>query len=141
MGIATKDIGTIAAKWSQRAQAAGPDYTAGVKAPRNDWAQNTSASAQSWAQGVQQAVTDGRFQSGVTAAGTAKWQTNAVSKGATRYPQGVAGAQTAYQNGFSPYLQVLQNLTLPPRGPKGSPNNNQRVVAVNQALHSKKVGG
>src|SRR5271166_2779602 len=90
MAIAVKDIGTIAAKWSQRAQAAGPDYTAGVKAPSTDWATATSASAQSWSQGVQQAVTDGRFSSGVTKAGTAKWQAGAVNKGAARYPQGVA---------------------------------------------------
>jgi len=141
MPIATKDIGAIAAKWSTRAQAAGPDYTAGVKAPRRDWAQNTGAAADSWGAGVSQAVADGRFAKGVAAAGTPKWQAAASSKGAQRYPTGVAGAQPAYSNGFGPFLQVLQNLTLPPRSPRGSPNNLQRVSAIDSALHAKKIGG
>ena len=139
MSIVTKDISAIAAKWSQRAQAAGADYTAGVKSPRRDWAQNTAAASDSWGQGVQTAVADGRFSKGVTKAGTPKWQTNAVNKGSTRYPQGVAVAQPTYQAGFGPMLQVIQGVNLPPRSPRGSPANLQRVAAVNDALHRAKV--
>lgn len=141
MAIATKDIGTIAAKWSSRAQAAGPDYTAGVKSTQKDWAALTAAAADSWGAGVSQAVTDGRFAKGVVAAGTPKWQAAASSKGATRYPQGVASGQPAYNAGFSPFLTVIQNLTLPPRSPRGSPNNIQRVSTIDSALHAKKIGG
>jgi len=141
MAIQTKDIGTISAKWSTRAQAAGPDYTAGVKAPRNDWAQNTTAAASAWQQGVSDAMSNGRFARGVSAAGTAKWQNGAINKGATRYPQGVAGGQTAYSNGFAPYLQVIASLNLPARGPRGSASNGQRSQAVADALHQKKVNG
>lgn len=141
MPIQTKDIGTIASKWSTRAQAAGPDYTAGVKNTQKDWAGLTAAAADSWGAGVSQAVSDGRFAKGVTAAGTQKWQQSAASKGAQRYPQGVAGAQGNYNSGFAPYLQVIQNVSLPPRAPRGSPNNIQRVSAVDAALHAKKVSG
>lgn len=141
MPTATKDINSIASKWSTRAQAAGADYTAGVKNTSSDWAGATAASADSWAQGVAQASSDGRFAKGVTAAGNQKWQTNAATKGATRYPQGVAGAQTAYSNGFAPFLSVIQNTPLPPRSPRGSPNNIQRVTAIAAALHNKKING
>lgn len=141
MSIVTKDLNSIASKWSQRAQAAGADYTAGVKNPRRDWGQNTAGSADSYSAGVSQAVADGRFAKGVLAAGTAKWQSNAISKGAVRYPQGVAAAQPAFMSGFGPYLQVLSGLTLPPRSPRGSPNNLNRVSAVDTALHQKKIGG
>ncbi|MGH9770106.1 MAG: hypothetical protein ACRD4Q_00150 [Candidatus Acidiferrales bacterium] len=140
MPITTKDINTIASKWSTRAQAAGADYTAGVKNPSTDWAQATAAAATSWGQGVSQAVSDGRFAKGVAAAGTQTWQNNAVSKGATRYPQGVASGQSAYQTGFAPFLQTIQNLNLPPRSPRGSPNNIQRVSAIDSALHAQKIG-
>lgn len=139
--ISTKDIATISAKWSQRAQAAGPDYTKGVQNPRNDWAQNTAAAASSWAAGVQEAVGNGRFGKGVQAAGTAKWQAAASSKGAQRYPQGVAGGTSNYQNGFAPYLQVISSISLTPRGPRGSPANVQRVQAIADALHQKKLSG
>lgn len=141
MAIATKDIGTIASKWSTRAQAAGPDYSAGVKSTTKDWAGLTVAASDNFAAGVSQAVADGRFAKGVTAAGTQKWQAAASGKGAQRYPSGVAAGAPAFSNGFAPFLQVIQNVNLPPRSPRGSPNNIQRVSAIATALHQKKVGG
>lgn len=141
MPIQTKDINTISSKWSSRAQAAGPDYTAGVKGTQKDWAALTASASDSWGQGVSQAVSDGRFAKGVTAAGTQKWQNAAATKGATRYPQGVASGQPAFNTGFGPYLQTIQNLNLPPRSPRGSPNNIQRVSTITSALHAKKIGG
>ncbi len=141
MAIQTKDLAAIAAKWAQRAAAAGPDYTAGVKAPRKDWGQNTAAAADSWSQGVNDAVANGRFASGVQKAGTQKWQNGAVTKGSVRYPQGVQSATPQFQAGFGPYLQVIAGLTLAPRGPKGSPNNYTRSQQVGQALHQRKIGG
>jgi len=141
MAITTKDIGTIASKWSTRAQAAGPDDTAGVKTTGKDWAALTAAASDNFASGVSQAVADGRFQKGVTAAGTDKWRTAAASKGAQRYPTGVAAGGPAYNAGFSPFLAVIQNVQLPPRSPRGSPNNVQRVSAITSALHQKKISG
>ena len=141
MPIQTKDISTIAAKWANRAQAAGADYTAGVKSTQKDWAGITSASADSWSQGVSQAAADGRFGKGVVNAGTEKWRSAAAGKGATRYPQGVAAGAPAFNSGFAPYLGVIQNVSLPPRSPRGSPNNINRVSAITSALHAKKVGG
>lgn len=141
MAIQTKDINTIAAKWSTRAQAAGPDYTAGVKTTTKDWAALTAAAAPNWAAGVAQASSDGRFARNVVAAGTGKWQAAAAGKGAQRYPTGVAAGGPAYNAGFTPFLQVIQNVNLPPRSPRGSPNNIQRVSAIADALHAKKLGG
>src|SRR5579883_777053 len=126
MAIQTKDINSIASKWSTRAQAAGPDYTAGVKSTQKDWAQLTAAAADSWGAGVSQAVSDGRFAKGVTAAGTPKWQNAAATKGAQRYPQGVAGAHQNYDNGFAPYLPATQHHTPPPRSPRFAEQHSAR---------------
>lgn len=139
--VVTKDISTIAAKWSARAQAAGPDYTAGVKNTQKDWAGLTAAAADNYSAGVSAAVSSGRFAKGVNAAGTAKWQAAASTKGAQRYPSGVAAGAPAYNAGFAPYLAVIQATTLPPRSPAGSPNNIQRVSAITSALRAKKIGG
>lgn len=140
MGIATKDIGQIASKWSQRANAATPDYTAGVKNPRKDWAQNTAQAAPAWEQGVAEAVGNKRFERGVSKAGTAKWQAAAISKGSVRYGPGVSQAQPAFAAGFGPVLQIIQGVNLPPRAPAGSPSNAQRITILNDALHRAKVG-
>lgn len=136
-----KDAASVTSKWSQRAQAAGQAYTDGVKNPRNDWATATAGASDNWGQGVQAAVSDGRFSKGVQAAGTQAWASGAVNKGATRYGPGVAASTNKFQTGVSKFLQVLQGVTLPPRGPKGSPQNLQRTAAVATALRTAKLQG
>jgi hypothetical protein len=79
------------------------------------------------------------FQKGVSAAGTSKWQSNAVNKGASRYTQGVSGASAAYTAGMTPVLQVLAGITLPARMPKGDPSNINRVSAIDTALRTWKT--
>lgn len=138
--IAVKDAASVAAKWTQRAGAAGPAYTAGINGTQKDWATDTAAAAGSWAAGVQTAAGNGSFAKGVTAAGTAKWKNKAANVGASRYPQGVAAATAYYQSGISAVLQVLQGVNLPPRGPKGDAANLNRVSAVTIALRKMKTG-
>jgi hypothetical protein len=138
--IAVKDAASVAAKWTQRAGAAGAAYTAGVNGTQKDWATDTAAAAGSWAAGVQTAASNGSFAKGVNAAGTAKWKTKAANVGAARYPQGVAAATQYYQTGIGAVLQVLQGVTLPARGPKGDPGNINRVTAVTTALRKMKTG-
>ena len=141
MAIMMKDTASIARKYVQRAQAAGGEYAAGVKSPANDWAQNTAAANDAYKQGVAAASARDAFLKGVSAAGTPKWQKKAVEVGATRYPQGVANAESDYATGFAPYADTIKGLQLPPRAAKGNPQNIQRVSAVADALHRKKVGG
>lgn len=141
MAIQIKSADAAAKKYATRGAAAGQDYANGVANPRQDWAQATSASAQTWGAGVQQAMSNGSFAKGVNAAGTAKWQRKATGVGVTRYGPGVQAAQADYQNGVAPYLQVLANLNLPPRNPKGDPGNIQRVAMIAQALRTKKLQG
>lgn len=136
-----KDIASITAKWSNRAQAAAPDYTSGVTSTQKDWAANTAAAADSWQQGVSQAAANGRFAKGANAAGTDKWRNAAKTKGAQRFAQGVAAGSANYNAGFAPFLSVIQSTNLPPRSPRGSPNNIQRVTALAAALHNKKING
>lgn len=137
-----KPLDQITAKWSQRASQAGPAYQTGVQNPKVSWQAATTAAANSWATGVQNAVTNGRFSKGVSAAGDSKWSAGATGKGVTRYPQGVQApaAQQNFSNGFAKSAQVLQGLTLPPKFAKGDPQNQQRSIAVQVALHNAKVG-
>ena len=141
MPIVTKTIDAIAKKWSDRAQAAAPDYTAGVEGTQKDWAAITAGAHQAWQSGVAQAASRGAFATGVRAAGTQKWRANASSKGSQRYGPGVSVAQPDFQAGFQPYLSTIQSLTLPTRQAKGSPSNYARSQAVGTALHAKKVAG
>jgi hypothetical protein len=141
MAIQIKPADVIAAKYATRGAAAGQDYATGVQAPRTDWAQATESSAPAWGAGVQMAVSNGSFSKGVARAGSAKWQRKASGVGAQRYGPGVTAAKQDYATGVAPYLQVIANLSLPPRGPKGDPGNINRVAAIATALRQKKLQG
>lgn len=140
MAIAVKDVTAAAQKFVQRAQAAGGDYKTGVSNAGGKWAANTKASADSWALGVQQAAADGRFAANIDQTSQQKFQERASNVGAQRYPQGVAGAQQSWATGTKPYLDLIASINLPPRQPKGSPNNYARVQAIGDALRRKKLG-
>jgi len=135
-----KAAADAAAKFVTNAQAAAPAYGKGVAAAGQTWQANTAAAAENWQQGVQQAAAQGRFAAGVNNTSMNKFQTRASGVGVQRYPTGVASAGPAYQTAVQPYLTTLQNLTLPPRAPRGSPANNQRVLAVTAALRAQKLG-
>jgi hypothetical protein len=141
MPIAVKDISTIAKKFVARAGVASGDYSAGVNGTTKDQAALAIAAAPAWAAGVQAAAANGSYQKGLAKSGTAKWKANAAGIGAQRYAPGVANAQQSYANGFAPYLQVLANLTLSQRYPRGDPRNNQRTIDVNAALNKARLAG
>ena len=137
--VAIKSTSESAAKWSRRAGNAGPEYEAGVKSPKKDWAAETKAAEDSYEKGVQAAISRKSFGKGVDKKGTAGWQKNAIEKGPSRFQEGVRLAQSDYEKGFAPFRDVIQNLTLPKRGPKGDPANINRVAVISKALHETKI--
>jgi hypothetical protein len=94
--MANKDAATIVEKYTRGVAGAGADYAAGVQNPSRPWAAATQQGAKRWAAGIQKAISDGSFQKGVAAAGDAKWQQNAATKGAQRYQGAAAEAGQAY---------------------------------------------
>jgi hypothetical protein len=133
--VAVKPLASIADKYVRRASAAQSDYQAGVQgASPATWETNTAAGADNYSAGVSQAVAEGRFAAGVQGKG-AKWQRKATTVGPQRYQTGVAAAAPDYTQGMQPYFNVLQSLTLGPRGPRGDPRNYQRSQQVGQALN------
>jgi len=135
-----KPLSNIASKWGKNASAAGGAYKDGVSAPRRSWAAAASAADDSRKAGLAAADARDAFRTGVNAAGDAKWKNNATKLGAARYPQGVQNAQPDFSQGFAPYHAVISGVTLNPRGPKGSPENLERVRQIADALHNAKVG-
>lgn len=136
-----KNLANAAKKYGTNAQAGSANYATGVQS-NTTWLSNTEASSATWAQGVQSAAANGSFSKGVSKAGQSKWQTGAVQKGQSRFQSAVAmpQTQTNWQNGFQPYAQVLQGITKPPKGVRGSPGNYAIVQTIGNALHAAKVG-
>lgn len=131
---AIKPANQSSEKWTRRSSVAGPDYEAGVANPRTPWEGAAIAAANNYRQGVTAAANAGRFEAGIRGAGEDKWRQKALAKGPARFAEGVQLARQDWEDGFRPYQEAISALRLPPRGPKGSPNNLQRVTAVAQAL-------
>lgn len=133
-----KQIGQSSDKWARRAQVAGPDYQAGVQQPRRDWAEAAAGAENNYKLGVTQAANAGRFGSGVRSAGTERWRRKALAVGPNRFAEGVAVAKPDWEDGFRPYQETIAAVSLPARGPKGAPQNVQRVAAIATALRKVK---
>jgi hypothetical protein len=135
-----RNISQSADKFVRRAQAATQDYQAGIQSPRAPWQESTSAAAPVYQAAMAESLAQNRYQKGVNASSNSEWSTAAITKGAPRFAPGVAAAKDKWQRKFQPYANVIQGVTLSPRGPKGSPQNLQRVADIANALHAAKVG-
>lgn len=141
MAIKVKDVQASAQKFVARAQAAASDYKTGVSGAGSLWANNAQAANDTYVQGVTAAANAGRYRQGVQTAGATKYENNASTKGAQRYPQGVAAAGPSWADKTAKFLQVISSLNLPPRAPRGSPQNVTRVQMIADALHKARLGG
>lgn len=133
-----KPMSAIAEKWARVTPQRAPDYETGVRNPKVDWAQATANAAGAYKEGVTKSITEGRFEKGVKAAGTEKWQRKAIELGPSRYSQGVTVAQPDYEKGFAPFRDVIERTALPPRFAKGDPRNIDRVRVMAAALNAAK---
>lgn len=131
-----KPLDQSADKWTRRASVASPDYTQGVENPRANWEEAAAAADGNYRSGVTAAANAGRYASGVRAAGSEKWKRGAITKGPSRFTEGVALAKDDWAKGFAPYRETISAIKLPPRGPAGSPANLQRVTAIATALRA-----
>lgn len=140
---AIKPLNKIADKWRDNAGSsnAGNAYRDGVQNPRRSWEEATANADDARKEGLIAADARDAFVTGVREAGDEKWKRRATTLGPGRFRQGVREAKDDFSKGFSRYHSVISNLTLPPRGPKGSPDNIERVKIIAEALHNERVGG
>jgi len=136
-----KSLDTIQKKWTEVTPGRAEYYREGTSGKGGAWEAGARAGEANWKTGVAAASAAGLFGKGVSKAGGAQYEKGVAEKGVARWPQGVGVAGPDYAKGFGAYHGVLAGLTLPPRGPKGSPANYARVQAIGAALRAKKVAG
>lgn len=136
-----KDLNKTADLWAKRAAASRDEYLDGVQNPRKDWENATVNASDRHQEGLEESFQRGSFTKGVQKAGTDKWQKKSIKLGPGRFSEGVRAAKGDYRRGFEPFHAVIEKIDLPPRGPKGSPENIDRVRVIAEALHNEKVSG
>lgn len=121
-------------KWQRRAAVAAPDYQNGVANPRVAWDVASKAGENNYKTAVTQAASQGRYGRGISDAGNQRWLDGAMKKGPGRFVEGVNVAGPSFQAAIGQVLSTIESVTLPARGPKGSPQNYQRVAPIGDAL-------
>jgi len=134
-----KTLAAIKEKWGRVTPTRQQDYTLGVQNPRRPWAQSTIDATAQYEAGILEAIADGRFQGGVARTGDAGWRSKTLEKGPVRWAHGVQLAEDDYGRGFAPYRDLIESIVLPPRGPRGSPQNLERVRIIADALHALRI--
>lgn len=138
MAIRIPDAASIAEKWARVTPGRQQDYTQGVQQAGQAWQEGVNASADNYALGVQAAIGEGSYHRGVQGKGQ-KFATKSSQIGAGRWAQGVPAARADMEQGVQRTVAALRGLTLPPRGPKGAPQNMQRAAAVVEALRAARM--
>lgn len=137
---AVKSADRVSAKWARVTPQRTEDYSLGIQQPRTPWAAAATAGQARYVTSVQEAAARGAYGKGVAKAGDARWTQKSLSKGPSRFAQGVAESGPDYQAAIAPVLAAIGAVVLPPRQPTGSPGNIQRVTAVVTALRKLKTG-
>ncbi len=135
VAIEVPSAAEIADKWARVTSGRQQDYQQGVGRtnPANFEAAAVAA-APTWQAGVNQAAAENRFATGLAGAG-ARWKRKIDAVGASRFGTGVTAAKEDMNAGVGPYVDALRGITLPPRGPRGDPGNNNRVDLVTSTLN------
>jgi hypothetical protein len=100
---AIPDPTSVAAKWSQRTQAAAQDYTTGVQNTASDPTALAIAAGQRYIQRVTESFNNGKWANGLRRVGKAGWQSATLAK-AANFSTGVAAAEAKVQSAFTPLL-------------------------------------
>lgn len=137
---AVKSGASTSEKWARVTPQRQQDYTLGVQNPRTPWAAASKAAEERFKAGVTEAIGRGAYGKGVTAAGDQRWQQKSMSKGPSRFAEGVALSAPDYQAAVQPYLDTIAATQLPPRYAKGDPRNLERTKAITVALRKRRTG-
>lgn len=126
----------IAEKWTRVVQTRTEDYAKGVSDTDVDWAGKAAAGKDAYEQGVTEAISRDAFGAGVRKAGNDKWRRKTVDVGTQRWAPGVRAGQDDFEEGFGRFIPIIEKARaeLPPRRPRGDPQNAERSAMMGRAL-------
>lgn len=139
MKVKVKPLTEVADKWADVTPGRASYYEAGASVAGTDWETRALAAAAAYKAAVSAGNIDKMFAGGIRKAGAEKYNRKIVDVGASRFGPGVTAAKADYSSGIAPMLDELAKIDLPARQPRGSSANLQRVAAIADALHKKRL--
>jgi len=125
--------------WREGARARATVYAERAAKAASKWETNAKAAEATWEAAIQDAIRRKAFAAGIEAAGAESYRKGIEQKGSARYAPGIEAASDKYSRIMREVLDVIRGVELPPRGPRGAPQNYDRVRAIGDALHNWRI--
>jgi hypothetical protein len=139
MPTKVKPLAEVAKKWAEVTPGRSGYYETGALAAGGDWEKGATEAAANFKAAVTAGNIDKLFAGGVKKAGATKYTRKVKDVGVARFSSGITAGLTDYSDGVGPMLDTIASITLPARQPRGSVANAQRVTAIMDALHKKRL--
>lgn len=136
-----KDLTQTVQNWTNSTATGQQAYVQGIQGTTVDPTQLAAANAQAALANYSQAITSGRWQQALAAAGKAKWQSNSVAK-AGNWTTGISAGQQAYSQAMATWLPIIDSAAAQVRTmPSGTlAASIARSAAFQTALWNRKRG-
>jgi len=139
--VETKPVDKVVNKWRDRASIASTEYAENAIENASKWLRNLKENKKNWKDAMQEVLSKNLWEQAIDKLTEQDYVNGIKEKGANRYSDGINKSVDKYQERMTKVLQFMQGIKLPPRGPKGSDQNFERVKVLGKALHDAKVKG
>jgi len=137
--LRVKTIQKTVEKWVTEAPKRAPYYEIEAPAAADFWFEKTTAAEKTYRAAVTAPAVERRFVGGVRRVGAPKFKRKVQAVGVARFGPGIEAAKEDYNTGFTPFIDELARIEVPDRQPRGDPRNLDRVKAIFDALHKKRL--
>jgi hypothetical protein len=127
-----------AKKWGEETPKRATYYETNTPPSAAKWEANTKAAAANFKAAVQAGNIEALFKGGVAKVGAGKFERK-VKALAGRFGPGVSAAVDDMKIGVAPFLTEIAAVDLKERKPRGDAGNYDRVKAIGDKLHSKRL--
>lgn len=134
-----KELADVVKKWAEVTPLRSGYYKIGAMGKGDEWVKGATAAAPAYKAGVQSANIDKMFVGGIKRAGADKYNRKVEAVGESRFTQGIAAGSPDYENGIAPFLENMKAIQLPPRQPRGSEANLERVRIIMRENNKKRL--
>ena len=129
---------SVAKKWAEVTPGRASYYEANTPLASSKWETNAKAASANFKAAIQAGNIEALFKGGIAKAGAAKFARK-VTALAGRFGPGVSAAVADMQANVAPFLTEISTVDLKERKPRGDATNYERVKAIGDKLHAKRL--
>ena len=137
--LVVPSLDEISKKWVDETPRRAVYYEKNAPPAASRWATNAAMAEAVYKAAITAPGVEKRFSGGIRRVGAPKYERKIKEVGVARFGPGVAAAKADFEGGIKPYRDELAAIDVPVRKPRGDLGNLDRVKAIMDALHKKRL--